>query len=215
VEILAWDNSLRAHRTAKGVIHGTDRLTGEIDADAYLRRVPSDAKCKGVYFHDALTLLRKANLSDSGPLAELAQRRYIPFRDYSLREHMEITLAVSKALFPELPGREAMRRLGLKAFPTFMQTLMGRIIFKTLGPDLDQVLRAGPRSFEVSLTRGRAVATRVADGHWRYEFSDMFGFLDTYYVGVMEGPIRAFGYTSNIEISATTLSDAVMNIRWI
>jgi uncharacterized protein (TIGR02265 family) len=193
---------------------GPTPLLGDLDVEAFVGRVPKDAACKGMYFADLLTILRRLGSGGDARVADLMTKRYVPFRDYPLADHMRMTAVASRLLFPDCCTREAMRRLGWKAFPTFVQSLIGRIVFKTLGPDLDQIFAAGPKSFEVSLTRGRAKATRLGDAHWSYEFREMYGFLDTYYVGVMEGPIRRYGFTPEMRLGLSDPSTGSMIIRW-
>jgi uncharacterized protein (TIGR02265 family) len=196
------------------MVIGPTPLLGDLDVEGFIARVPSDASCKGMYFADLVAFLRKAG-HDGGPrVAELLAKRYVPFRDYPLADHMRMTAVASRLAFPDCCTREAMRRFGWKAFPTFVQSLIGRIVFKTLGPDLDQIFAAGPKSFEVSLTRGRAKATKLGAGQWRYDFREMYGFLDTYYVGVIEGPIRKYGFTPEIRLALDTPSNGSMTILW-
>jgi uncharacterized protein (TIGR02265 family) len=194
---------------------GPTPLLGDLDVESFIARVPSDASCKGMYFTDLLAIFRRTGHGGGdGRVAELAAKRYVPFRDYPLVDHMRMTALASRLMFPDCCTREAMRRLGRKAFPAFVQSLIGRIVFKTLGPDLDQIFAAGPKSFEVSLSRGRATATRLGDGHWRYDFREMYGFLDTYYVGVVEGPITKYGFTPEMRLALDSPSNGSMTILW-
>lgn len=181
----------------------------------YLQRVPRDASCKGMFFNDVMKAVRRAS-PEAGRqlLPRMTRPRYVPFQDYPLREHMELTAEAVKLLFPALPTREGMRRLGWLAFPTFVDSIIGRVVFGILGQDLDKIFEVGPRSFEVSLSHGHAVAERLGEKSWRYEFSDIFGYLDTYYVGVIEGPIRHYGHTPDVRIDLRSLSDGVMDIQW-
>jgi uncharacterized protein (TIGR02265 family) len=186
-----------------------------LDPAPYLERVPPDAHCKGMFFHDVLRAVRRASPDAERRLVpHLGRRRYVAFMDYPLREHMELTAEAVKLLFPGVPSREGMRRLGWLAYPTFVESMVGRVVFGVLGHDLDRIFEVGPRSFEVSLTRGRARASRLGDNHWRYELTDFFGYLDTYYVGVIEGPIRHHNLTPDVRIRLTSPSDGVMDIRW-
>src|SRR5690606_12558657 len=99
-------------------------------------------------------------------------------------------------------------------YPLFEESLIGRVVFGVLGRDLDQVMRVGPRSFELSLTRGRATAERVGEGHYRYHFREIYGFLDAYYVGVIEGVFRSHGAPCEVRLSLSSPIDGVMDIRW-
>lgn len=196
------------------MVIGPTPLLGDLDVEGSIARVPSDASCKGMYFADLVAILRKTGNDGDSRVAELVAKRYVAFRDYPLVDHMRMTAVASRLSFPDCCTREAMRRFGRKAFPTFVQSLIGRIVFKTLGPDLDQIFAAGPKSFEVSLSRGRATATKLGNAHWRYEFREMYGFLDTYYVGVIEGPIQKYGFVPEMRLSLDSPSDGVMTIRW-
>jgi uncharacterized protein (TIGR02265 family) len=187
------------------------RFDTDIDMAAYLARVPPDAYCKGMFFHDVLAAVRSV---DPAAAQQLTRRRFIPFKDYPLREHMELTEQAVRLLYPGVPTREAMRRLGWLAYPTFVDSMIGRVVFGVLGKDLDRIFEVGPKSFDVSLTRGRAVARRLGPQHWRYEMRDIFGYLDAYYVGVVEGPIRHHGHVPDVRVHLTTLSDGAMDIRW-
>lgn len=187
------------------------RFDEDLDTRMYLERVPSNAYCKGMFFHDVLRAVRNV---DPEAADGLGRRRYVPFKDYPLREHMELTSKAVRRLYPGVPTREAMRRLGWLAYPAFVHSMVGRIVFGVLGQDLDKIFEVGPKSFEVSLTRGRATSERLGERHWRYDFADIFGFLDTYYVGVIEGPIRHHGRIPNVRIHLSTPSDGVMDIQW-
>lgn len=189
----------------------TPRFDTDIDTAAYLERVPPDAYCKGMFFHDVLAQVRRM---DPEAARRIARRRYIPFKDYPLREHMEMTDAAVRILYPGVPTREGMRRLGWLAFPTFVESMIGRVVFGVLGRDLDRIVQVGPKAFEVSLTRGRATAERLGDRHWRYELTDVFGYLDAYYVGVIEGPIRYHDFVPDVRVRLRTLSDGTVDIRW-
>lgn len=193
----------------------TPDFSTDLEPGPHLERVPPDALCKGMFFHDVMKAVHRVSPDAEQELIPLmGRRRYLAFKDYPLREHMELTARAVKLLYPNLPSREGMRRLGWLAYPTFAESMVGRVIFGILGQDLDQIYEVGPRSFEVSMTRGRAVAYRMGEQHWRYELTDIFGYLDTYYVGVLEGPLRHYHHVPDVRIRLDTPSDGVMDIRW-
>jgi uncharacterized protein (TIGR02265 family) len=194
---------------------GLPRFDADLDVDAYLARVPSDACCKGMFFGDLLSAARSVSEHATVEvMRELGSRRYIAFKDYPLREHMKLSSRLVPRLFPAVPTREGMRRLGWLVYPLFKESLIGRVVFGVLGHDLDQVMKVGPRSFELSLTRGRAKAERLGEGHYRYHFEEIYGFLDSYYVGVLEGVFRSHDVPCEVRIALRTPSDGAMDIRW-
>jgi uncharacterized protein (TIGR02265 family) len=184
------------------------------ELSAYLANTPDDATCKGLFFQDVLRAVQSAGRSAAAVRLPQLARRYVAFSDYSLREHMELTSQVAGILYPEVSTREGLRRLGWLVFPGFAESLVGKVIFTIFGHQLDRVYELGPRSFPVSLSRGRAETERVGERHWRISFREIYGFLDCYYVGVIEGPIRRLGKTPDVRFEARSLSDGVMDVRW-
>ena len=184
------------------------------DLSAYLANTPDDATCKGLFFQDVIKAVQSAGRAAAAQRLPQLSRRYVAFSDYSLREHMELTTQVAGILYPDVPTREGLRRLGWLVFPGFAESLVGKVIFTIFGEHLDRVYELGPRSFPVSLSRGRAETERVGERHWRITFREIYGFLDCYYVGVIEGPIRRLGKTADVRFHASSLSDGVMDVRW-
>jgi hypothetical protein len=44
------------------------------------------------------------------------------------------------------------------------------------------------------------------------EYSDIYGILDPYYIGVVEGMVRHYGFEPHVRIHAIDI--AVLDIRW-
>jgi uncharacterized protein (TIGR02265 family) len=184
------------------------------ELSAYLANTPDNATCKGLFFQDVVRAVQSAGRAAAAQRVPQLARRYVAFSDYSLREHMELTSQVAGILYPEVPTREGLRRLGWLVFPGFAESLVGKVIFTIFGEHLDRVYELAPRSFPVSLSRGRAETERVGERHWRITFREIYGFLDCYYVGVIEGPIRRLGKIPDVRVHAESLSDGVMDVRW-
>src|SRR5260370_14158709 len=184
------------------------------ELSTYLANTPDDATCKGLYFQDVLKAVRSAGRPITAARLPQLERRYAAFTDYPLREHMELTTRVAGILFPGVSTREGLRRLGWLVFPGFTDSLVGKVIFTIFGHELDRVYELGPRSFPASMIRGRAETERLGERYWRVTFREIYGFLDCYYVGVLEGPIRRERKTADVRIHLTSLSDGVMDVRW-
>jgi uncharacterized protein (TIGR02265 family) len=186
----------------------------DIDSRPYLERVPLNARAKGMFFHDIVKAAERVATRLSPAIKAKLEKRYVSFKDYPLRDHMELTAALAGPLYPGVPTREGMRRLGRLAYPAFAESMVGRVVFGVLGHDVERVLAVGPKGIELSLSRGRAIATRVGHEHFRFEMQDIFGYLDSYWVGVLEGPIIGAGKLPHIRIHLETPSDGVMDVRW-
>jgi uncharacterized protein (TIGR02265 family) len=189
-------------------------FTRPFELSVYLANTPEDATVKGLFFQDVIKFVQLAKRPMAAERLPQLSRRYVPFRDYPLREHMELTTQVARFLYADVPIREGLRRLGWLVFPGFAESLVGKVIFTIFGDNLDRVYELGPRSFPVSMSHGRAATERVGERHWRISFREIYGFLDCYYIGVIEGPIRRLKKTADVRLDAQSLSDGLMDVRW-
>lgn len=185
-----------------------------LDCAPYLARVPADATCKGMFFHDIINAVERKSAEAAQALKPYLPRRYMSFKDYPLREHMEVTAKAAELLYPDVPSQEGMRRLGWLAYPTFAESMVGKVIFGILGNDLDRIFKVAPKSLEIALSRGRVHTEKMGDRHWRFDFRDAYGYLDIYYVGVIEGPVRYMGFTPKVLVSVNGPAAAVMDVTW-
>ena len=55
--------------------------------------------------------------------------------ELSLTEHLEALVKTAELLHPDADLREGLRRVGQTAYPTFVQTMLGRVLFGVLGSD--------------------------------------------------------------------------------
>ena len=188
-------------------------FTGEVDPDLYLRATPEDATCKGLYFHSMLDMMAKLPKDRVADIV-VERPRYLPFLDYPLREHMRLSFALVPRLFPGKPTRQAFREMGWKAFPDFSATMLGRVVFGVLGDDLQRAFESGPRAIAQSIKPGLAVINTLGERHMRMEYYDIFGILDPYYIGVVEGMVRHYGFEPDVRIHTMDIANAVLDVKW-
>ncbi|MBN1607010.1 MAG: DUF2378 family protein [Polyangiaceae bacterium] len=189
-------------------------MASELDVAAYLARVPASAKCKGMFFRDVIEGAREVSFDDTPELRRLLQTRYVAFKDYPLREHMELTAALAPRLYPDLPTREALRRFGWRAYPTFAASLAGRVVVGLIAGDVERLLDFAPRAIELSLSVGRVASRRLGERHYEIELRNVFGYVDCYYVGVFEGALLHHQRTPELRVRLESLSDATFDITW-
>ena len=188
-------------------------FTGEVDAAAFLAATPENATCKGLYFNTMLEMMSRLPKEQVADIT-LERTRYLPFLDYPLLEHMRLSFVVVPRLYPGLPTREAFRRMGWRAFPDFAGTMLGRVVFGMFGDDLGRAFEAGPKGVSQSVRPGMATVTTIAERHVRMEYYDIYGILDPYYIGVVEGMVRHFGFEPDVRIHAIDIANAVLDVRW-
>jgi len=100
----------------------TPDTTGPLDVAAAVARCPPEATTRGMFLADIAEQLAQKGLA-------VPASTYNAFGTYSQREFMTVAAAAATALHPGLPPREALRRLGRSAYPTFVSTMIGQVLF--------------------------------------------------------------------------------------
>ena len=187
---------------------------GDVDVAAHIARVPENATCKGLFFR-AMLVMRDGLPPERARQVKLERPRYLPFLDYPLVEHMRLSDQLIPLLFPGIPTRSAYRQMGWRAFPDLAGTMLGRAVFGHLGAgDVAKAFELGPRGLKRSIDPGFAEVTVHSDRHVWLEYYDIYGMLDPYYIGVVEGTVRHYGEEPQVRIHTIDPANAVIDIRW-
>jgi uncharacterized protein (TIGR02265 family) len=188
----------------------------DVPLDRYLASCPESAETRGTFFQHVCDLIH----AEIGAIPEetfrgLSQRRWLPFQSYPLREFMRLAYAGAKLVYPRLSQSDGLRRIGWRSYPSFADTMAGRVVLFALGDQLEDVVRACPKAYAIGLP-GATVSTReIAPQHWHFELRDVHSFADSYHYGVLEGAVLAFKRVPDIRIRRLArLSDADFEVRW-
>lgn len=191
-----------------------EKLTGAFEAQAYLRRVPPEVTCKGMFFTELQKLARSHGVGLSSSVTELVERRYVAFRDYPLTEHMRLTASLAPLLAPGQSPRQGLRILGRRAFPTFAGSIAGRVATGFIDDNMNRVLDVSSRALHLSLSRGSVVAHSLGERSYELKFQEIYGYLDSYYVGVVEGALLHHGMRPALEITLQSPTDGTFLVQW-
>ena len=165
--------------------------------------------CKGFYFR----ALHK-ELSDNGHHLTHASH-YRDFGDYSLAEANDLLLACAERLYPTERQDEALRRIGWIIFPTLLSTIVGKVIFGSLGNDVRAALRYAGRGFEVSISQGRYDAVRIGERDADVSIRDFPLYPATFLVGAFEGALAHYGFAdARISVRVLSSRDVDMHLTW-
>jgi len=195
--------------------HAPD-FAAPIDVEAAIARTPRTATAKGMFLQKLADMgKRAAPTREEQIFAGVTTRRWVPFLDYSLRENMRLMANVVPIRFPTEPLGEGFRRYGWLAFPTFADSMAGRVMMgQRTRSDIDSILALGPKGIMMTVSHCSVRAERVEDRHWRFEYESTYCFLETYHVGILEGVLRASHVTPNIRVQMKSPSDGVFDVRW-
>ena len=190
------------------------RFDGSADLDAHLALLPGEATCKGLFFVDLLRMgARVATPAELSRNAQIAERRYVGFRDYSAAENLRLTVAVAKAVYPRLSLGEALRRIGQATFDNVLGTQVGRSTLGILGPDIERILLAAPRTLKHLVNFGRVTSEKAGAHTYVFRVKELPVFLETYLVGVLEGALRHCRATGRVRIAIDDLATGMAEIR--
>ena len=182
----------------------------DIDVAAALACVPADATIKGMFVNGLIELLPAG--ADLGEPA--LSRRRIPFKDEPLVDFMRVSVAVARALYPELPLRRALREVGRATYRAFFTSLTGRVVFGVLGADVEKLIRATTKAYGLTQSHGRADVVESSAHHCVLHYKGLFQFLDCLEIGVVEEAVTSCGLVPSVEVVLETSSSGRMNIRF-
>jgi len=182
-------------------------LHAPLDAAAQIADTPPDKAAKGMFLEQLAHSARKLGVP--------CETRYVPFRDYPLRDFMQLQAEYARALYPRLPARDAFRRVGWEAFSTLISSVAGRVLYSfASGGGVQGALRLAPQAYKQTLTHC-SVTVRLCTPHQVVlEYRDVWNFADCYHVGVVEGACRAFGAEPRVRARVLSRCDVDLLIRW-
>ncbi len=199
------DLELKAHGIEVADFRPFD-ANSPIDVAGRVRATPAAATTKGMFFENLAKLARKLGVE--------CEARYVPFRDYPMREHMQLMARYSAARYPSLTLREGLRRVGWEAFPTLMSSVAGRVLFTFASKDFGRALRLAPDAYKHSVSPG-TVATRLNGARQALlEYRNIWNFAECYQLGAVEGACRAFEQEPRVLMRMHSDCDLDLLIRW-
>jgi uncharacterized protein (TIGR02265 family) len=178
------------------------------DPVAHIAACPAEFTIKGVIAHGVVRRLERGGYAPAGRYS------FQTFKDYPLREHLELVVDAARLMHPDQPLREALRRLGRVAYDDVLETLIGRVVFGVLGKNFPGIVRLSAKAYEIVGSRARVTMVAASDGFAHSHIKDAFGFLDTYQIGVYEGTMAYCGHVGEVLIKRHSISEAEVWCEW-
>jgi uncharacterized protein (TIGR02265 family) len=184
-----------------------------LDTEERLKAVPADGVTRGWVLQSVLDAARREGVELPGKAS------YGRFRDYPLREYVELLVSASELVRPEQPPRRTLFELGRGVFPGFASTLTGRVALRALG-GIAEPARAGielmSRLYRVT-SKGRSAAEllEMGDSFAVIRLTGVWTFPDSYHLGVFVGAGQGvFGLEPSILVRTTSLCDCELLLSW-
>ncbi|HEX3594901.1 MAG TPA: DUF2378 family protein [Polyangiaceae bacterium] len=178
------------------------------DAEAALRAIPSAATISGMFIAPLALEAKRIGV----PLPS-ARERYLPYRFYPLLEHARVLLETCERVYPNLPARQALRKLGRGAPKALVTSTLGKIVLAGAEGVVDVVdamakaypLNARPSRVEVLERDADRVIVRLEDVHY---------FLDSHHIGAFEGALRYAGVSGRVRLAMRGRASADFLLEW-
>ncbi len=183
-------------------------MTSPLDAAERLAAMPPEASVKGLFFSTVIGALR-----EKCPDSELI-KNYDHFSNYSCAELIELLDKSSKALYPELPQRQALRLLGQRLFQGFKKTTAGMLFYTAAGHRIDNGFQMINSIYNL-LSQTKANLLEVGEDYAIISLTDAWVFPTCYHIGTYEGAVMLFNKKpKEVLVKEYSLSNVDVLCRW-
>lgn len=180
-----------------------------IDVAKEIDRIPSTATMNGLFLSAIVEMAQQR-----GAMLPSARATYIGFRPYPLREHCVLMVEAARALWPELPMRQALRKIGRGAPRTLVRSMIGRVVLGSVEGPLE-ILRAMAKAYPLQSSPGSLEVAPLGPGRAEVRMRDIHHFLDSHHVGVFEGVLHyAEVEEPRVLIDMRSVHDADLLCTW-
>jgi uncharacterized protein (TIGR02265 family) len=179
-----------------------------LDVASYIEVMPPNARIKGMY---ATAIAEAAR--GRGIVLPTARERYLAFQDVPMREYTTLLVEASRAFFPAATLRTGMRRLGRASHGIFAQSVVGRVVLSTAN-DLPGALVACAKAYAISLPPAQAELRELADHRAVLALVNVYNFLDSHHIGVVEGIAHSCGAHVETRVKLDSLFDGEIELTW-
>jgi uncharacterized protein (TIGR02265 family) len=145
------------------------------------------------------------------------EKKFLTFRDYPMREYLELLGQAAVRVEPDRPPLETLRELGRGVYSTFSKSLFGKVVIAGLG-DGHAGARTGlrwiSRVYKMTSNHTAVDFTESSEDTSVVTLTNVWSFPDAYHVGIFEGAARAFGGNVSVQVSSASLSSATLTFTW-
>jgi uncharacterized protein (TIGR02265 family) len=179
----------------------------KVDFAARLAAVPATASMRGMFIQFLLA---------SAPpevQAKYAARRYIGFKNYTMREYVEI-LQDACAAAPKQSHAQCLRSLGWGVYPNYAKTITGTAIFAVAGLSFERMIEVSPTAYRVGLSPATVNVQTLGERHARVELRECWNVPEFHQVGIWEGAMHVCGVKGEIQTEPLGFGAVDFDINW-
>jgi uncharacterized protein (TIGR02265 family) len=179
-----------------------------LDAERELLAMPESVRVRGLLIAPMIAETKRQGITRAAP-----RDRYVTFNWYPLREHARILIDYCHDVYPDLPIRSALRKVGRASHAAFGGTTLGKVTLGTAEGVFD-VVTAFAKAYELSMEPGKASVVEQGQKHMVVHLEEIHHFLDSHHVGAFEGALKRAGLRGRVTIAMHAPASADFLLEW-
>jgi uncharacterized protein (TIGR02265 family) len=179
-----------------------------LDHEAALRAIPESAQISGMFTSPLVAESKRIKASPSG-----SRERYVAFQFYPLREHARWLVDTAQAVYPDLPLRGSLRKLGRGAPAAFLSSTLGRVMLESASGWQDSVATFC-KAYALNLRPGSATVLESGANRILVRLADVYYFIDSHHVGVFEGLMNHAQLRGHVHVRMQGPATADLLLEW-
>jgi uncharacterized protein (TIGR02265 family) len=179
-----------------------------LDAEAEFQAIPATATISGMFIAPLVMEAKRL-----GVHLPSARDRYVPFKFYPLVEHAKVLVETCERIYPTIPLRQALRKLGRGAPKALVGSTLGKVVFASVeGPH--QVVDAMAKAYPLNARPSRVEVLQRSAGRAVVRLEQVHYFADSHHVGAFEGVLRYAGAEGRVSIASRGRAAVDLLLEW-
>ncbi|MBN1653013.1 MAG: DUF2378 family protein [Deltaproteobacteria bacterium] len=182
--------------------------TAPLDIDERLAQMPDDRTTKGMILQSLVDKARETSGQTPG------RGRYVAFKNYPLRELIELMPQVARLTFPGETERQAIRKLGNRTYYDIKKSKVGKVLFSLAGNDLGAILKLTSKIYS-TVSQVDTKLVELASNHALFELRNVWSYPHSYHVGLFEAVMEDYSAKNGqVFYKQHSLSEVDLRLVW-
>jgi uncharacterized protein (TIGR02265 family) len=196
--------------TRSPTLEGYERLdwSAPLDTQERLDKMPDNRTTKGMILQSLIDKAKEATGETPG------RGRYVAFKDYPLRELIELMPQVARLTFPGESERQAIRELGHRTYHDIKKSKVGKVLFSLAGRDLGAMLKLTSKIYS-TVSQVNTKLVELGSNYAIFELRDVWSFPHSYHVGLFEAVMEDYSARNGkVFYKQYSLSEVDLKLVW-
>ena len=179
-----------------------------LDCEAALAAIPATATISGMFIAPLVVEAKRL-----GVVLPSARERYLPFQFYPLVEHARVMLETCARIYPNVPIRFALRKLGRGAPKALVTSTLGKVVLAS-AEGVHEVVDAMAKAYPLNARPSKVTVVERAPGRIVVRLEELHYFIDSHHVGAFEGAMKYAGAEGRVLVAPRGKASADFLLEW-